>query len=155
MQITASTVSPTRRHAADHRRRPRDSPGRRRHRLPERRHSLSHEQVRTVTAGALEVTLGGRKASTRKVSTPKVSAQMHPTFVLVRGAFANSFSFAPLQAELGLLGHRSVAVDLPGHGFQATFTRAYRSPQDPEGLATAPGSTKGGLATLPAPSARA
>ncbi|WP_371619934.1 alpha/beta fold hydrolase [Streptomyces sp. NBC_00454] len=68
---------------------------------------------------------------------------MQPTFVLVHGAFANSFSFAPLQAELGLLGHRSVAVDLPGHGFQATFTHAYQAPQDPEGLATAPGSIKG------------
>ncbi|MFJ4864459.1 alpha/beta fold hydrolase [Streptomyces sp. NPDC088748] len=68
---------------------------------------------------------------------------MQPTFVLVHGAFANSFSFAPLQAELGLLGHRSVAVDLPGHGFQATFTRAYQAPQDPEGLATAPGAIKG------------
>ncbi|MFF5449119.1 alpha/beta fold hydrolase [Streptomyces sp. NPDC012888] len=68
---------------------------------------------------------------------------MQPTFVLVHGAFANSFSFAPLQAELGLLGHRSVAVDLPGHGFQATFTRAYQSPQDPAGLATAPGAIKG------------
>ncbi|MFF4426876.1 alpha/beta hydrolase [Streptomyces sp. NPDC001549] len=68
---------------------------------------------------------------------------MQPTFVLVHGAFANSFSFAPLQAELGLLGHRSVAVDLPGHGFQATFTHAYQAPQDPAGLASAPGSIKG------------
>ncbi|RII09207.1 Alpha/beta hydrolase family protein [Streptomyces sp. YIM 130001] len=66
-----------------------------------------------------------------------------PTFVLVHGAFANSFSFAPLQAELGLLGHRSVAVDLPGHGFGATYTRAYQAPQDPEGLASAPGAIKG------------
>ncbi|MFI2780891.1 alpha/beta hydrolase [Streptomyces sp. ALB3] len=68
---------------------------------------------------------------------------MQPTFVLVHGAFANSFSFAPLQAELGLLGHRSVAVDLPGHGFGASFSRAYQAPQDPAGLATAPGSIKG------------
>ncbi|MFD0267820.1 alpha/beta hydrolase [Streptomyces sp. NPDC127106] len=68
---------------------------------------------------------------------------MQPTFVLVHGAFANSFSFAPLQAELGLLGHRSIAVDLPGHGFQATFTHAYQAPQDPAGLASAPGSIKG------------
>lgn len=68
---------------------------------------------------------------------------MQPTFVLVHGAFANSFSFAPLQAELGLLGHRSVAVDLPGHGFAATYTRAYQTPQDLEGLATAPGAIKG------------
>lgn len=68
---------------------------------------------------------------------------MQPTFVLVHGAFANSFSFAPLQAELGLLGHRSVAVDLPGHGFAATYTHAYQAPQDTEGLATASGSIKG------------
>ncbi|MER7734613.1 alpha/beta fold hydrolase [Streptomyces erythrochromogenes] len=66
-----------------------------------------------------------------------------PTFVLVHGAFANSFSFAPLQAELGLLGHRSVAVDLPGHGFGASYHRAYQAPQDPAGLAAAPGSTRG------------
>ncbi|NED79175.1 alpha/beta hydrolase, partial [Streptomyces sp. SID11233] len=39
-----------------------------------------------------------------------------PTFVLVHGAFANSFSFAPLQRELALRGQRSLAVDLPGHG---------------------------------------
>ncbi|MFJ2176256.1 alpha/beta hydrolase [Streptomyces sp. NPDC087851] len=68
---------------------------------------------------------------------------MQPTFVLVHGAFANSFSFAPLQAELGLLGHRSVAVDLPGHGFAATFPGAYQAPQDLEELATTPGSIKG------------
>ncbi|MFJ9458482.1 alpha/beta fold hydrolase [Kitasatospora sp. NPDC101447] len=68
---------------------------------------------------------------------------MPPTFVLVHGAFANSFSFAPLQAELGLLGHRSVAVDLPGHGFAATYPHAYQAPQDPAALATTPGAIKG------------
>ncbi|MEK2472707.1 alpha/beta hydrolase [Streptomyces noursei] len=68
---------------------------------------------------------------------------MQPTFVLVHGAFANSFSFAPLQAELGLLGHRSVAVDLPGHGFGATYSHAYQAPQDLEGLGAAPGSLQG------------
>ena len=66
-----------------------------------------------------------------------------PTFVFVHGAFANSFSFAPLQAELALLGHRSVAVDLPGHGFQATFPAAYQAPQDLAALASEPGSIKG------------
>ncbi|MFC9746763.1 alpha/beta fold hydrolase [Streptomyces niveus] len=68
---------------------------------------------------------------------------MQPTFVLVHGAFANSFSFAPLQAELGLLGHRSVAVDLPGHGFAATYPRAYQAPQDLAALADVPGAIKG------------
>ncbi|MFJ6611605.1 alpha/beta fold hydrolase [Streptomyces sp. NPDC091289] len=66
-----------------------------------------------------------------------------PTFILVHGAFANSFSFAPLQAELGLLGHRSVAVDLPGHGFEATYPAAYQAPQDLGALASEPGSIKG------------
>ncbi|WP_367048120.1 alpha/beta fold hydrolase [Streptomyces sp. Je 1-332] len=69
--------------------------------------------------------------------------QNQPTFVFVHGAFANSFSFAPLQAELGLLGHRSVAVDLPGHGFEATYAAAYQAPQDLDALAGVPGSIKG------------
>lgn len=66
-----------------------------------------------------------------------------PTFVLVHGAFANSFSFAPLQAELALRGHRSLAVDLPGHGFAATFPAAYQAPQDLDALAAEPGSIEG------------
>ncbi|WP_432104678.1 alpha/beta hydrolase [Streptomyces sp. bgisy091] len=69
--------------------------------------------------------------------------QNSPTFVLVHGAFANSFSFAPLQAELALLGHRSAAVDLPGHGFEATFPAAYQAPQDLDTLAGEPGGIKG------------
>ncbi|MEU5950794.1 alpha/beta fold hydrolase [Streptomyces sp. NPDC047525] len=69
--------------------------------------------------------------------------QNQPTFVLVHGAFANSFSFAPLQAELGLLGHRSVALDLPGHGFDATFASSYQAPQDLDALAAEPGRIKG------------
>ncbi len=68
---------------------------------------------------------------------------MQPTIVLVHGAFATSFSFAPLQAELALLGHRSVAVDLPGHGFAATFPLSYQAPQDLAELATAPGAIRG------------
>lgn len=68
---------------------------------------------------------------------------MQPTFVLVHGAFSNSFSFAPLQAELALLGYRSAAVDLPGHGFEATVPAAYQAPQDLDALAAAPGSIRG------------
>jgi len=68
---------------------------------------------------------------------------MSPTVVLVHGAFANSFSFAPLQAELALRGIRSLAVDLPGHGFAATYPVEYQAPQDLAGLATAPGAIKG------------
>lgn len=68
-----------------------------------------------------------------------------PTFVLIHGAFANSFSFAPLQAELALRGHRSLALDLPGHGFEATFTEAYQAPQDTGALASTPGGKLQGI----------
>lgn len=66
-----------------------------------------------------------------------------PTFVLVHGSNGNSFSWAPLQRELALLGHRSLAVDLPGHGFGAAWTAAYQAPQDPAGLASAPSASAG------------
>lgn len=68
---------------------------------------------------------------------------MSATFVLVHGAFANSFSFAPLQAELALLGHRSLAVDLPGHGFEATNSAHHQAPQELDQLATVPSSIAG------------
>lgn len=62
-----------------------------------------------------------------------------PTIVLVHGAFANSFTFAPLSAELALRGVLSAAVDLPGHGFEATFPIGYQAPQDHENMSSAPG----------------
>ncbi|GAA3779563.1 hypothetical protein GCM10022206_18080 [Streptomyces chiangmaiensis] len=42
-----------------------------------------------------------------------------------------------------MLGHRSVAVDLPGHGFEATFPATYQAPQILDALAAEPGSIKG------------
>ena len=66
-----------------------------------------------------------------------------PTLILVHGAFATSFSFAPLQAELALHGVRSAAVDLPGHGFAATLPHGYQAPQDLAEFTSAPGSIRG------------
>lgn len=63
---------------------------------------------------------------------------MTPTFVFVHGSNSNSFTWSPLQRELALYGHRSLAVDLPGHGFAAAFDTAYQAPQDLAGLAGAP-----------------
>jgi len=68
---------------------------------------------------------------------------MHSTIVLIHGAFSSSFAFAPLQAELAALGQRSLAVDLPGHGFAATFPAGYQAPQDAADLATAPSTIAG------------
>ncbi|MGY0231039.1 alpha/beta hydrolase [Longispora urticae] len=66
-----------------------------------------------------------------------------PTYVFVHGASSNSFTWAPTQRELALLGHRSLAVDLPGHGFGATFPAAYQAPQDPAAFAAAPAGIAG------------
>ena len=62
---------------------------------------------------------------------------MTPTFVLIHGSNANSFTWAPLQRELALSGHRSLAVDLPGHGFEAGVPSSYQT-QDAAELAEAP-----------------
>ncbi|MGW0231328.1 alpha/beta hydrolase [Actinopolymorpha singaporensis] len=68
---------------------------------------------------------------------------MTPTFVLVHGSNGNASNWSALQRELALLGHRSLAVDLPGHGFGATFPAAYQAPQDLAALATAPSAMAG------------
>lgn len=68
---------------------------------------------------------------------------MTHTFVFVHGSNSNSFTWAPLQRELTLMGHRTLAVDLPGHGFGATFSAAYQAPQDLDALASAPSGIAG------------
>ncbi|MFF0739077.1 alpha/beta hydrolase [Streptomyces sp. NPDC004111] len=68
----------------------------------------------------------------------------HPTFVFVPGGSSNSRAWGPLQNELALHGHRSYAVDLPGHGDPAGRPAAYyRQPQDLDALATAPSPLRG------------
>ncbi|MFD5647555.1 alpha/beta hydrolase, partial [Streptomyces anulatus] len=56
--------------------------------------------------------------------------QNQPTFILVHGAFANSFSFAPLQAELALLGHPTVAGDPPGPRLGGAVPAADQTPPE-------------------------
>ncbi|MFH8616941.1 alpha/beta hydrolase [Streptomyces sp. NPDC017979] len=66
-------------------------------------------------------------------------AESRPTFVFVHGGSSNARAWGPLQNELALLGHRSYAVDLPGHGDRADSPAAYyRQPQDAAELAAAP-----------------
>ncbi|GAA4920015.1 alpha/beta hydrolase family protein [Stackebrandtia albiflava] len=65
------------------------------------------------------------------------------TFVLVHGSGSNSFMWAPIQRELALRGHRTFAVDLPGHGFDAQYPTAYQAPQDLDTWATEPSTLAG------------
>jgi len=51
--------------------------------------------------------------------------------------------WAPVQRELALLGHRSFAVDLPGHGFDAQYPAAYQAPQDLDAWAAEPSTLAG------------
>ncbi|WP_405861714.1 alpha/beta hydrolase [Streptomyces sp. NBC_00090] len=71
-------------------------------------------------------------------------ADSRPTFVFVHGGSSNARAWSPLQNELALLGHRSHAVDLPGHGDRADSPAAYyRQPQDATALAAAPSPMRG------------
>lgn len=66
-----------------------------------------------------------------------------PTYVFVHGSGSNSFLWTPLMRELALLGHRTLAVDLPGHGFDAHYPASYQAPQDLQELATEPSNLAG------------
>lgn len=61
-----------------------------------------------------------------------------PTFVLVHGTCASARWWTKLAHELGLLGYRTVSVDMPGHGEEGHFPLSYQAPQDLEALATVP-----------------
>lgn len=62
------------------------------------------------------------------------ASEPRTTFVLVHGSGTSSHMWAPIQRELALHGRKSFAIDLPGHGFDAQYSRAYQSPQNIEAL---------------------
>ncbi|MEV6061671.1 alpha/beta fold hydrolase [Nocardia asteroides] len=50
--------------------------------------------------------------------------------MFVHGLASNSFFWSPVVRELALRGYRGLAVDLPGHGFDAHLPLSYQAPQD-------------------------
>ncbi|MEV5826155.1 alpha/beta fold hydrolase [Spirillospora sp. NPDC052242] len=72
-------------------------------------------------------------------ATPHADA----TYVLVHGSGTSSFMWASVQRELALLGRRSFAVDLPGHGLDAQYPVAYQAPQDLDAWAAEPSTLAG------------
>ncbi|WP_027346808.1 alpha/beta fold hydrolase [Hamadaea tsunoensis] len=66
-----------------------------------------------------------------------------PTFVFVHGANGSAGVWSPVVAELVALGHRAVAVDLPGHGLQAGYPPSYQTPQDLTAFAAEPSAMAG------------
>lgn len=79
----------------------------------------------------------------RASSRPRQGRDERPTFVLVHGSCSSSLMWAPIQRALTLLGHRSYAVDLPGHGFDAQYPAAYQAPQDLDAWAAEPSTLAG------------
>ncbi|ONK12432.1 alpha/beta hydrolase [Streptomyces sp. MP131-18] len=82
-------------------------------------------------------------ASVSSDSRSRRAGDAGTTFVLVHGSGSNSFMWSPVQRELALLGHRSLAVDLPGHGFDAQYPVAYQAPQDLDAWAAEPSALAG------------
>ncbi|MCX2732480.1 alpha/beta fold hydrolase [Saccharopolyspora sp. NFXS83] len=69
---------------------------------------------------------------------------MSATIVLIHGAASTAAIWGPLQRELALRGHRSLAPDLPGHGMNAHHPPGfYQAPQDLDEFATAPSALAG------------
>jgi pimeloyl-ACP methyl ester carboxylesterase len=82
----------------------------------------------------------GQLPTTQGLSMTAVTAHTRatPTFVFVHGSASNSFSWGPVARELTLRGHRSVALDLPGHGLDAALPLSYQAPQDLAAFSTEP-----------------
>lgn len=57
--------------------------------------------------------------------------------MFVHGLTSNSFYWTPVVRELALLGHRSLPVDLPGHGLDASIPMDYQA-QDIAAFAARP-----------------
>ncbi|MEV8366315.1 alpha/beta fold hydrolase [Streptomyces niveus] len=73
----------------------------------------------------------------------RLAREADVTFVFVHGVCTSASMWAPVQRELALLGHRSYAVDLPGHGLDAQYPAAYQAPQDLDAWAAEPSKLAG------------
>ncbi|MGW4794636.1 alpha/beta fold hydrolase [Nonomuraea sp. NPDC004297] len=87
---------------------------------------------------AFQLAAAGAGTAAASTAASAVKRKDVTTFVFVTGSNGSAGG----DAELTLRGHRTVGVNLPGHGPEDQLHRAYQAPQD---LAT--------LATLPSPMA--
>ncbi|GAA3231177.1 alpha/beta hydrolase [Nonomuraea helvata] len=82
-------------------------------------------------AGAAGAAVAGAGAAGASAAGPRKDVT---TYVFVTGANG----VAGTDPELTLRGHRTLGVNLPGHGPEQQFHRAYQAPQDLAQLATLP-----------------
>lgn len=94
--------------------------------------ATSRRQVLTTAALAAATATGVTADPAVGAPRPK---NRPTTFVFVAGASGSAGG----DAELTLRGHRTVGVDLPGHGAASgQFRRSYQAPQDLQALASEP-----------------
>ncbi|GAA5188158.1 alpha/beta hydrolase [Rugosimonospora acidiphila] len=93
---------------------------------------------RTMLRTAAQGALVGAAAIGVAATPAHASGRPSPTFVFVHGANSSGGLWTPVIVELAALGYRAVAVDLPGHGLQASIPVSYQAPQDLDAFATEP-----------------
>lgn len=90
------------------------------------RRSVLRNTALAATGAAVAATgMAGHAAASGSGGSARNRAA--PTFVFVHTTYASSATWTPLMAELGVRGHRCVAVDLPGHGPDAFFPVSYQA----------------------------
>lgn len=88
-----------------------------------------------MRAAAATVATGGLMAASGTTASARGRGRGTTTFVVVTGASGTPGGIDALS----LRGHRTVGVELPGHGAtDAQFAHDYQCPQDPASLATRP-----------------
>lgn len=76
--------------------------------------------------------LAGCSSSSAGTSTTSATSSSGPAdVVLVHGAWHNSACWAKVLPLLWNMGHRALAIDLPGHGLTARFPASYLQPGQP------------------------
>ncbi|MGH8875775.1 MAG: alpha/beta fold hydrolase [Stackebrandtia sp.] len=93
---------------------------------------------RKLLRGGAVIGVATAAAATAGVATAATKGEGSPTFVFVNGSNGTGSTFN----ALGLRGHRSVAVELPGHSV-GHFPLEYQAPQDLEGWAKQESPMKG------------
>lgn len=100
-----------------------------------------HSRRAALRAATVAGAAGAAGLATGGTATARGRADRGPvTFVVVTGASGSPGGIN----DLSLRGHRTVGVDLPGHGLaDGQFTLDYQAPQDHRSLATRPSPMRG------------
>lgn len=82
---------------------------------------------------------GAAAASAISAAPAKAQGSDKPGFVLVHGSWHGGWCWDLVEKHLNAAGHMTMAIDLPGHGLNASIPAAFKKrPLDPGAFATEP-----------------